>query len=130
MLCLLAPTTLVVQSSKEFCLERHDSSLLMLLRGTVSSSLYAPTSNVTAMPYSSTDEIKSLLALQITSMVRWRSTVEYVVAQGGRMGVEFGPSNVLAKLATKISGNMEAICIAEEADLSKLEDMLAKAQQN
>ena len=26
MLCLLAPTTLVVQSSKEFCLERHDSS--------------------------------------------------------------------------------------------------------
>ena len=96
----------------------------------ISRPAYPTISNVTAMPYSSADEIKSLLALQITSMVRWRSTVEYVVAQGGRMGVEFGPSNVLAKLATKISGNMEAICIAEEADLSKLEDMLAKAQQN
>ena len=40
-------------------------------------------SNVTALPTAGTDEIRSLLARQVSSPVRWEESIRYMLSQGG-----------------------------------------------
>lgn len=60
-------------------------------------------SNVTAKPYESAEQIKELLAAQITGQVRWVETMHALSALGITDFVEVGPGKVLAGLAKRIN---------------------------
>jgi len=57
--------------------------------------------NVTAQPYEP-DQIKALLARQITSPVRWTETVQWLLTQPEPQFEEVGPGNVLSGLVRRI----------------------------
>lgn len=60
-------------------------------------------SNITAKPCESGDEIKRLLPIQLVSPVEWQKSVEYVLEQGVKIFVEFGPKDVLTGLLKRIN---------------------------
>ena len=64
-------------------------------------------SNVTAKEESDVNKIKPLLVDQITSRVRWRESVNYMVEKGTKNFIEIGPGKVLSGLVKKINRNVE-----------------------
>ena len=60
-------------------------------------------SNVTAQEEDDINGIKSLLVNQITSRVRWRESVNYMIKKGVSDFVEIGPGKVLSGLVKKIN---------------------------
>ena len=58
--------------------------------------------NATAQEESDTDRIKTLLADQLVSPVRWEESVRYAANAGIRRFVEIGPKSVLAPLVKRI----------------------------
>ena len=60
-------------------------------------------SNVTANEESDINKIKPLLIDQITSRVRWRESVNYMINKGVSNFLEIGPGKVLSGLVKKIS---------------------------
>jgi len=68
-------------------------------------------SNVTAKPENNENSIKSLLVDQITSRVRWRESVNYMISQKVNEFIEIGPGKVLSGLVKKIdkSANIKNI---------------------
>jgi len=64
-------------------------------------------SNVTAKEESDTDKIKTLLVDQITSRVRWRESVDYMIKKGVTDFLEIGPGKVLSGLVKKIDKNVK-----------------------
>ena len=74
-------------------------------------------SNVTAKEVEDVDKIKSLLIEQITSRVRWRESVNYMIKQGVTDFTEIGPGKVLSGLVKKISNNVKVL------NINSLEDV-------
>ena len=68
-------------------------------------------SNVTAKEESNVDEIKDLLINQITSRVRWRESVQYMVNNGVNDFIEIGPGKVLSSLVKKINKDVKLLNI-------------------
>ena len=64
-------------------------------------------SNVTAKEENDINKIKPLLIDQITSKVRWRESVNYMIEKGVSKFVEMGPGKVLSGLVKKINSNVE-----------------------
>ena len=64
-------------------------------------------SNVTAKEEIDVNRIKPLLIDQITSRVRWRESVDYMIKQGVKDFLEIGPGKVLSGLVKKINRNVE-----------------------
>ena len=60
--------------------------------------------NVTALPSSDPQEIKSNLLAQLTSPVRWTRSVKNMIADGASDFIECGPGKVLQGLVSKIGG--------------------------
>ena len=60
-------------------------------------------SNVTAKEETDINKIKPLLIDQITSRVRWKESINYMIEQGVFEFVEIGPGKVLSGLVKKIS---------------------------
>jgi len=60
-------------------------------------------SNVTAKEEREINGIKTLLVKQITSRVRWRESVEYMIKNGVSNFIEIGPGKVLSGLVKKIN---------------------------
>ena len=60
-------------------------------------------SNVTAKPEEEVDAIKSLLVEQITSRVRWRESINYMINNKVDDFLEIGPGKVLSGLVKKIN---------------------------
>ncbi|MDP9234898.1 MAG: acyltransferase domain-containing protein [Actinomycetota bacterium] len=58
-------------------------------------------SNVTARPYTSTDEIRSLLLDQLTGSIRFRGSLEWLWGKGVREYHDFGPGQVVAGLCKR-----------------------------
>jgi trans-AT polyketide synthase, acyltransferase and oxidoreductase domains len=58
-------------------------------------------SNVTALPYEPDSILKNLVS-QITSPVRWVSTIQYLISQGIEEIEQVGPGNVLTSLTRQI----------------------------
>lgn len=58
-------------------------------------------SNVTARPYRTPGEIRRLLLAQLTSLVRFRESLEWAWAQGARQASDFGPGETAAGLARR-----------------------------
>lgn len=63
--------------------------------------------NVTALPSSDPDVIKDNLLKQLTSPVRWTSSVLNMIADGASRFVEIGPGTVLQNLVKRIAGETE-----------------------
>lgn len=59
-------------------------------------------SNVAAKPAGSPDQIRELLARQVTESVRWSDSMKYLLAQGFGEFWEIGPGKVLAGLMRRI----------------------------
>ena len=64
-------------------------------------------SNVTAEEENDINKIKPLLIDQITSRVRWRESINYMIKKGVTSFLEIGPGKVLSGLVKKIDPNVE-----------------------
>ena len=74
-------------------------------------------SNVTAKEETDINKIKPLLIDQITSRVRWKESVEYMIKNGITNFLEIGPGKVLSGLAKKINSNVKI------SNINSLEDV-------
>ncbi len=63
--------------------------------------------NVSGMPSTDIEEIKSNLIAQLTAPVKWTQTVEKMVEDGATVFIESGPGKVLQGLVKKISRGSE-----------------------
>jgi [acyl-carrier-protein] S-malonyltransferase len=75
-------------------------------------------SNVLARPITDPDEIRRRLVEQVTGMVRWTETVQWLAGEGGvtRL-VELGSGKVLSGLAKRIDAEVPAVSIGTAADV-------------
>ena len=64
-------------------------------------------SNVTAKEENDINRIKPLLIDQITSRVRWRESIEYMIKNGITNFLEIGPGKVLSGLVKKINKDVK-----------------------
>tara|TARA_B100000686_G_C16680969_1_gene911914 strand:+ start:325 stop:1242 length:918 start_codon:yes stop_codon:yes gene_type:complete len=64
-------------------------------------------SNVTAKEENDINKIKPLLIDQITSRVRWRESINYMIKKGVTNFLEIGPGKVLSGLVKKIDPRVE-----------------------
>lgn len=73
--------------------------------------------NVTASAVSDPDEIRRLLVEQVTGMVRWRESVQYLAAQGVTELVEIGAGKVLTGLTRRIDKSIGGAAVGTPADV-------------
>ncbi|KAK8971542.1 hypothetical protein KSP40_PGU017857 [Platanthera guangdongensis] len=68
-------------------------------------------SNVDAQPHSDPDQIKNILARQVTSPVQWELTVKTLLGKGLKKCYELGPGKVIAGIVKRMdrSANIENI---------------------
>ena len=64
-------------------------------------------SNVTAKEEEDVNKIKPLLIDQITSRVRWKESINYMIKQGVEHFLEIGPGKVLSGLVKKINKDVK-----------------------
>jgi [acyl-carrier-protein] S-malonyltransferase len=76
--------------------------------------------NVTARPTRDPAEIRRLLVLQVTAMVRWRESVLFLAASGVEEVVEIGAGHVLAGLVKRTAPGMAARSVGGPADIAGL----------
>ena len=76
-------------------------------------------SNVTAKAENETNSIKTLLVKQITSRVRWRESVDYMIKMGVSDFIEIGPGKVLSGLVKKINKEVSVSSINFIEDINK-----------
>ena len=74
-------------------------------------------SNVTAKEESDVNKIKTLLIDQITSRVRWRESVNYMITKGVTNFLEIGPGKILSSLVKKINRNVKISNINSMEDI-------------
>ena len=74
-------------------------------------------SNVTAKEEIDVNRIKPLLIDQITSRVRWRESVDYMIKQGVKYFLEIGPGKVLSGLVKKMNKNVHV------SNINSIEDI-------
>ena len=74
-------------------------------------------SNVTAKAEEDVNKIKPLLIDQITSRVRWRESINYMIKQGVTSFLEIGPGKVLSGLVKKINKSVEVLNINNIEDI-------------
>ena len=59
--------------------------------------------NVTALPLTTAEEVKTELVKQLTSGVQWQRSVEYMINAGASAFIEIGPGKVLSGLIKRIN---------------------------
>ncbi len=74
--------------------------------------------NVRAEAVTDPEAIRALLVEQVTGMVRWRESVQWMAAQGVGELVEIGAGKVLSGLARRIERDMAASAVNEAADVA------------
>lgn len=76
-------------------------------------------SNVTAKAANDIDEIRNLLAEQITSRVRWRESMEYMLNESIDHFVEIGPGKVLSTIAKRMSTNAKITSLSSPNEIEE-----------
>jgi len=84
--------------------------------------------NVTAEPVSHPDEIRALLAKQLTSSVQWVGTMATAKESGIKTYLEIGPGKILKGLARKCQPELEVLSFGAIADFKGLEALSLLAQ--
>ena len=82
--------------------------------------------NVTADYVTSTENIKELLARQVSSSVCWQQSVEKMIADGVDTFIEMGPGKTLSGFMRKISREVRTYNISTVEDLKKVVNELCK----
>ncbi|CAJ1411947.1 unnamed protein product [Effrenium voratum] len=80
--------------------------------------------NVTASAVSDPDEIRKLLVEQVTGMVRWRESVQYLAAQGVTELVETGAGKVLTGLTRRIDKSVGGAAVGTPSDIASILETL------
>jgi len=80
--------------------------------------------NVTASAVSDPDEIRKLLVEQVTGMVRWRESVQYLAAQGVTELIETGAGKVLTGLTRRIDKSVGGAAVGTPADIASILETL------
>jgi len=83
--------------------------------------------NVTARPYADVVDIRTRLVEQVTGMVRWRETIDWMAGAGVDRFIEVGSGKVLAGLIRRIAANAETVSVSAPADIDGLADRLGGA---
>jgi [acyl-carrier-protein] S-malonyltransferase len=73
--------------------------------------------NVTAKAESDPEMLRDLLVDQVTEVVRWRESMEYLAAQGVTRVVEIGAGKVLSGLMKRCAPDVQTLNIGTVADL-------------
>ena len=76
--------------------------------------------NVTAKAESDPAAIRRLLVDQVTGVVRWRESIQYLKSQGVECTIEIGAGKVLSGLNKRIEPSLESFNIGLPADLAIL----------
>ncbi len=76
--------------------------------------------NVTAQPTQQAEEIKRLLLQQLTYPVKWRETIQNMIARGASHFYEVGPGKVLAGLLKRIDRHSSMKTVGTVAELENL----------
>ncbi len=77
-------------------------------------------SNVSAMPVTDINEIKSLLIRQIYSTVYWEETINFLIANGINNLIEIGSGSVLTRLNKRMSKSINAVSSNNMDDVLKV----------
>ena len=75
-------------------------------------------SNVTAKEENKVGKIKELLIKQITSKVKWRESIEYMINNGVKEFIEIGPGKVLSGLVKRINKDVNVFNINSINDIT------------
>ncbi|MEX0602371.1 MAG: ACP S-malonyltransferase [Bacteroidota bacterium] len=89
-----------------------------LERTTIQDAAIPVYANVSGRPVQTRDEIRTSLARQLTSPVRWEESVTAMIADGVGTVVEVGPGKVLQGLAKRINNSIEVRGMEKLTDLS------------
>ncbi len=81
--------------------------------------------NVLAEPLEDPAQIRHCLVEQVTGVVRWRESVEWMAAQGVSCLLEIGAGKVLSGLARRISAGMVGLAAGTPDDIAKAAEALA-----
>jgi [acyl-carrier-protein] S-malonyltransferase len=84
--------------------------------------------NIDAAPRMAPDEIRSALARQVHSPVRWVECVQAMRRAGATVMVEFGPGKVLCGLARRIDRELVALPVEDAATLAAALEATGGAQ--
>ncbi len=84
--------------------------------------------NVTAQCVSSPDEIRTLLAKQLTSSVRWVETLATAKNTGVTTYLELGPGKIIKGLARKCQPDLEVIPFGAIGDMKSIESLVLSLQ--
>ncbi len=76
--------------------------------------------NVEAAPVTEATRVKELLARQVSSSVRWRETMERMLADGVDTFIEIGPGKTLTGFLRKISRDITVYNVEKVEDMEKL----------
>jgi len=74
-------------------------------------------SNVSAKPVVSPEEIKDSLIKQIFSPVLWEDSMKFILSQGVRNFIEFGPGKVLKGLMRRIDSDAQVVSLEKKEDI-------------
>lgn len=83
-------------------------------------------SNVKAVPYLDTINLRKNLTDQITKPVRWHESMEYLQSQGITKTIELGPQTVLKNILKRSFPNIQVLNFENEEQLHSLTDDLPK----
>jgi [acyl-carrier-protein] S-malonyltransferase len=81
--------------------------------------------NVDVVPHLTAEEIRTALAQQASSPVRWVETIQAFAARGVTHVVECGPGRVLAGLNKRIVRDLKSFALTDGADLDAAKSALA-----
>lgn len=76
--------------------------------------------NMTAKPCDDPKELKRLLVDQVTGMVRWRESMQFLASEGVSKAYEFGAGKVLTGLMKRIAAQITVANVGEAADIEAL----------
>ncbi len=100
--------------------EAQDKMKVALAAADIKSPLVKVVANVTADIVSEPNQIRDLLARQITGSVRWRETMLFLQSQGVEEVIEIGSGKVLAGLVGRTCPNMKSRSIQNSEDLKTI----------
>lgn len=90
---------------------------------------YPVISNVTGLPYPSSDSIIQYLSAQIVQPVKWIHSMKYIQEHGVEIAVELGPKKILKNLLKSIAAEIPAFSFDISADLKALENAIIISEQ-
>jgi [acyl-carrier-protein] S-malonyltransferase len=75
--------------------------------------------NITASTETSAEQLRANLIAQVTGRVRWRETMEFMVANGVTRFLELGTGKVLSGLAKRAAPDAEILSVDTLEDIQK-----------